>query len=160
MLFGPIGKSFIKDVRKAGRQLFVWTVNDDNLMKWSIQRRVDGVITDDPKRFKEICDNYDDREPPAKVSTWQWLSVPYSYCYHSFRWYRLLVLTSPFRYTIWLCKYFDEIPLLYKVAMLISLADILIGTFWFLFNRRFPETVEKWLKTKDAKRNAMLKMGA
>lgn len=44
--------------------------------------------------------------------------------------------------------------------MLITFADIMIGTFWFLFNRRFPETVEKWLKRKDAKINAMLKMGA
>jgi hypothetical protein len=37
---------------------------------------------------------------------------------------------------------------------------MLIGTFWFMFNRRFPETVEKWLKTKNAKKEATLKMGA
>jgi glycerophosphoryl diester phosphodiesterase len=102
VLFGPIGANFIKDVRKAGRQLFVWTVNDENLMKWSIQRHVDGVITDDPKKFKEVCDNYGDHEPTANPGVYQWLLVPYSYCFHSYRWYRRVALTNPGRYTFWL----------------------------------------------------------
>ena len=101
VLLGPIGTTFIRDIRKAGRQLFVWTVNDENLMKWSIQRRVDGVITDDPKKFKDICDNYGDHEPLANPSLWQWLSVPYSYCFHSYRWYRRVLLTNSGRYTFW-----------------------------------------------------------
>jgi hypothetical protein len=102
VLLGPIGANFIKDVRKAGRQLFVWTVNDENLMKWSIQRYVDGVITDDPKKFKEVCDNYDGHEPTANPGVYQLLLVPYSYCFHSYRWYRRVVLTNPGRYTFWL----------------------------------------------------------
>jgi hypothetical protein len=36
----------------------------------------------------------------------------------------------------------------------------MISTFWFMFTRRFPETVEKWLKTKEAKKHATLKLGA
>ena len=73
VLLGPIGANFIKDVKDAGRQIFTWTVNDDNMMRWSIQKEVDGVITDDPRRFKEICDNWTDNEPVARPSVAQWL---------------------------------------------------------------------------------------
>lgn len=34
----------------------MWTVNERVWMKWSIRKEVDGVITDDPKLFLEICD--------------------------------------------------------------------------------------------------------
>lgn len=56
----------------ADRQLFLWTVNEDNMMKWSIQKEVDGVITDDPKKFNEICDDWDDNEPAVRISWAQW----------------------------------------------------------------------------------------
>ena len=73
VLLGPIGSNFIKEVKDAGRQIFTWTVNEDNMMKWSIQQELDGVITDDPRRFKEICDNWTDNEPRARPSVMQWL---------------------------------------------------------------------------------------
>lgn len=80
-LLGPIGARFIRDVKKAKRPLYVWTVNDVNLMKWSIQKDVDGVITDDPKTFKEICDGWDDNlEPIAKVTWSQLLYTFWIYC--------------------------------------------------------------------------------
>lgn len=90
-LFGPIGARFIRDVKKAKRPLFVWTVNEVNLMKWSIQKHVDGVITDDPKTFKQICDNWDDsKEPVAKVSWSQWL-------YTFWIWLIVTIFSIPFR---------------------------------------------------------------
>lgn len=134
VLLGPIGAKFMRDVRKAGRQLFVWTVNDENLMKWSIQRRVDGVITDDPKKFKDICDSYGDHEPAANPSLWQWL------------------------YTFWLVS--PPGPQSSFSLLTYPRLYIMIGTFYFRFTRRFPETVEKWLKTKEAKKQATLKLGA
>jgi glycerophosphoryl diester phosphodiesterase len=73
VLLGPIGSRFIRDVKKAERQLYVWTVNEKNLMKWSIQKEVDGVITDDPKKFREICDDWTDNEATIDVSFPQWL---------------------------------------------------------------------------------------
>ena len=74
VLFGPIGKRFIRDVKKAKRPLFVWTVNEENLMKWCIQKGVDGVITDDPKLFNKVCDDWDDElEPLARPTLGQWL---------------------------------------------------------------------------------------
>ena len=81
VLLGPIGTSFIRDVKKAGRPIFDWTVNDVNLMKWSIQKQMDGVITDDPKLFNEICDNWQfEEEKIARVNLVQlaytlWLYV-------------------------------------------------------------------------------------
>ena len=81
-LVGPFGARFIRDVRAAKRPLFTWTVNDANLMKWCIQKRMDGVITDDPKLFNEICRNWDDREPPARLTikqclytVWLWILI-------------------------------------------------------------------------------------
>ncbi|KAK0643052.1 PLC-like phosphodiesterase [Cercophora newfieldiana] len=57
-LVGPIGRRFIKSVRKSGRSLFLWTVNDEEWMEWSIRKESDGVITDDPKLFLEVCKRY------------------------------------------------------------------------------------------------------
>ena len=73
VLVGPIGTRFIRDVRRARRPLFVWTVNENNMMKWSIQKEVDGVITDDPKKFHDLCDQWTADEPLAKVTWAKWL---------------------------------------------------------------------------------------
>ena len=57
-LVGPAGGQFIKAIRRAERKLYVWTVNEEIWMRWSIKKGVDGVITDDPKKFRELCDRY------------------------------------------------------------------------------------------------------
>ncbi|RVX68045.1 hypothetical protein B0A52_08456 [Exophiala mesophila] len=80
VMFGPLGARFLRDVQRAHRPLYLWTVNDVNLMKWSIQKHVDGVITDDPKTFKKICEEWDDeKEPPAKLSWSQLLYTCWLY---------------------------------------------------------------------------------
>ena len=58
MLVGPCGAYFMKAIRRAKRNLYVWTVNEEQWMEWSIRKQVDGVITDDPKLFLEVCDRY------------------------------------------------------------------------------------------------------
>jgi glycerophosphoryl diester phosphodiesterase len=73
VLLGPIGSRFIRDVKDAGRQLFVWTVNERNLMKWSIQKEVDGVITDDVQKFRDLCDDWREDEETIRVGFAQWL---------------------------------------------------------------------------------------
>ncbi len=70
MMIGPGGGKFMKDVQKAGRSLFLWTVNDDNSMKWSISKQVDGVITDDPKRYLELCRSYDGEGVAISLKGW------------------------------------------------------------------------------------------
>lgn len=56
---GPWGGQFLRDAKAAGRPVFGWTVNEDNMMRWSIKHELDGVITDDPKRFLEVCDEWE-----------------------------------------------------------------------------------------------------
>lgn len=45
IMVGPCGSSFLRDLRKANRSIFLWTVNEEKAMKWSIRKGVDGVIT-------------------------------------------------------------------------------------------------------------------
>lgn len=54
-LVGPLGKAFIKKVKSDDRRLFVWTVNEEEWMEWSIRAGVDGVITDEPEAYLEVC---------------------------------------------------------------------------------------------------------
>ncbi|KAK8115162.1 hypothetical protein PG999_007231 [Apiospora kogelbergensis] len=61
-LVGPHGTRFLQAARDAGRSVFVWTVNDDDWMRWSIRKGVDGVITDNPERFLQICRDWPDDE--------------------------------------------------------------------------------------------------
>ncbi|KAH8811688.1 putative glycerophosphoryl diester phosphodiesterase [Xylogone sp. PMI_703] len=58
IMVGPFGNSLLKDIRKDNRALFLWTVNEEEWMKWSIRKQVDGVITDDPKKYLEVCESY------------------------------------------------------------------------------------------------------
>ncbi|KAH0541598.1 hypothetical protein FGG08_003946 [Glutinoglossum americanum] len=55
VMVGPLGHRFLCDAHAAGRSVFVWTVNDVGTMRWSIRRGVDGVLTDDPKKFLDVC---------------------------------------------------------------------------------------------------------
>ncbi|KAK1754490.1 glycerophosphoryl diester phosphodiesterase [Echria macrotheca] len=55
-LVGPLGSSFLRAVRKdPERRIWVWTVNDRVWMDWAIRKGVDGVITDDPALFLDVC---------------------------------------------------------------------------------------------------------
>lgn len=59
-LMGPGGRSFLRDAKAASRPVMVWTVNSKPMMRWSIRHEMDGVITDDPKKFLDVCDGYDE----------------------------------------------------------------------------------------------------
>lgn len=58
-LLGPGGGTFMRAARQAGRHLFVWTVNQEIWMEWCIRKGVDGVITDDPKLYREVCERWE-----------------------------------------------------------------------------------------------------
>ncbi|ODH45779.1 hypothetical protein GX48_08144 [Paracoccidioides brasiliensis] len=55
-LMGPGGAKFLADVKHSQRQIFVWTVNEESLMRWSVRNEVDGVITDNPELSRKISD--------------------------------------------------------------------------------------------------------
>jgi phosphatidylglycerol phospholipase C len=57
-LVGPFGSSFMRRARKEGRLVWAWTVDDEDWMEWCIKKGLDGVITDDPKRYLEMCERW------------------------------------------------------------------------------------------------------
>ncbi|TPX26836.1 hypothetical protein DIZ76_012299 [Coccidioides immitis] len=60
VLMGCGGRRFLADAKRAGKAVFVWTVNKEVLMRWSVRRRVDGVITDKLALFGEIVREWED----------------------------------------------------------------------------------------------------
>ncbi|KAG0652859.1 Phosphatidylglycerol phospholipase C [Hyphodiscus hymeniophilus] len=58
IMAGPGGNGLLRDAQAAKRDVLLWTINDANWMKWAIEKGVDGVITDDPKKYLEVCKNY------------------------------------------------------------------------------------------------------
>ncbi|KAI4114544.1 MAG: hypothetical protein LQ345_004696 [Seirophora villosa] len=74
-LCGPGGSRFIRDVRAAGRPIFHWTVNEADFMRWSIKHEADGVITDDPKRFLEVCDQWEEGTRGFHFDRTQWFAI-------------------------------------------------------------------------------------
>ena len=72
-LMGPRGTSYIRNVKAKNRPLYVWTVNEDYFMRWSIDRQVDGVITDDPKKFIEVCERWEKGDRALGKMTWEQL---------------------------------------------------------------------------------------
>ncbi|KAJ5769761.1 uncharacterized protein N7511_001812 [Penicillium nucicola] len=54
-LMGPLGRGFLEEAQAARRRVYVWTVNAPNLMRWCIRHKIDGVISDEPGRFRQVC---------------------------------------------------------------------------------------------------------
>ena len=59
VLMGPLGRGFLEEARAAHRHVYLWTVNSPNLMRWAIRHGVDGVITDEPAQFKQVCEEWE-----------------------------------------------------------------------------------------------------
>ncbi|TKX23490.1 phosphatidylglycerol phospholipase C [Elsinoe australis] len=68
MLQAPGGTKFIRECQAAERPVFAWTVNTEDKMDWCIRRKLDGVITDDPKLFLQVCDDFDESRPEKSMS--------------------------------------------------------------------------------------------
>ena len=78
IMIGPFGSAFLRDVKKAKRSIFLWTVNDEEWMKWSICKEVDGVITDDPKKYLEVCKRYHGERVHVPLKLWGtviWMNI-------------------------------------------------------------------------------------
>ncbi|KAJ6124542.1 hypothetical protein N7471_011859 [Penicillium samsonianum] len=59
ILMGPLGRGFLDEARAARRRVYVWTVNAPNLMRWCIRHEIDGVISDEPGRFRQVCEGWE-----------------------------------------------------------------------------------------------------
>jgi phosphatidylglycerol phospholipase C len=69
VLVGPLGHYFLKAARKAGRKISVWTVNKEVWMEWSIRHEVDAVVTDNPKKFLEVCDRWEKEDQRVRAES-------------------------------------------------------------------------------------------
>jgi len=67
IMIGPFGNKFLRDCKAAKRAMYLWTVNEVEWMKWSIQKEVDGVITDNPKLFLSVCKEFDHQAPMYRL---------------------------------------------------------------------------------------------
>ena len=45
------------------------------MMRWSINRGMDGVITDDPKKFLEVCDDWEKGKREIHKTRAQWIGI-------------------------------------------------------------------------------------
>lgn len=54
-LYGLGGRCFVRECQALARPLYAWTVNEPSWMRWAIDAGLDGVITDDPKRYLDVC---------------------------------------------------------------------------------------------------------
>lgn len=59
ILMGPLGRGFLEEARAARRRVYVWTANAPNLMRWCIRHDIDGVITDEPGRLRQVCADWE-----------------------------------------------------------------------------------------------------
>jgi hypothetical protein len=70
VLMGPLGSSFLKAARRHDRTVFAWTVNEKKKMRWCVRKGLDGVVTDDPKAFLEVCEEFEKGE--VGPERWGW----------------------------------------------------------------------------------------
>ncbi|MCJ1254660.1 hypothetical protein MMC24_002475 [Lignoscripta atroalba] len=75
ILMGPLGARFLRDARSLNRPVFAWTVNEEAMMRWSIRAAVDGVITDDPKKFREVSREWEQGKREVIIGVRAWLYV-------------------------------------------------------------------------------------
>ncbi|KAM5382042.1 hypothetical protein ACJZ2D_002644 [Fusarium nematophilum] len=83
-LVGPPGRFFLRELQRTDKLLLTWTVNEPRWMEWCIRQNlghprrparrpreeggggglasalIDGVITDDPRLYLEVCERYED----------------------------------------------------------------------------------------------------
>ncbi len=52
--FSAVNKEFVANARKAGKQIHVWTVNDEQKMRDLLALGVDGIITNYPDRLRKV----------------------------------------------------------------------------------------------------------
>ncbi|KAG9839335.1 PLC-like phosphodiesterase, partial [Aureobasidium melanogenum] len=75
ILMAPGGSSFLRDAKRNKKPVLAWTVNEVSKMKWCIGKQLDGVITDDPKLFLDVCRKYDASTETTALSWRTWLDV-------------------------------------------------------------------------------------
>ncbi|KAF8476096.1 PLC-like phosphodiesterase [Kalaharituber pfeilii] len=71
VLANRCGLKFVEDARKAGREVYSWTINDESLMKWSIHHQLAGVCVDDVGEYFRVCREYKSGENSKHFWGWK-----------------------------------------------------------------------------------------
>ena len=64
-LIGPFGRMLIRKAKSQKQRIYSWTVNDEKTMDWCIRHELDGVITDNPAKFLDVCERFKEHEKPS-----------------------------------------------------------------------------------------------
>lgn len=75
VLMGPLGRGFLEEARAAKRPVYLWTVNEANMMNWSLRKKVDGVVTDNPVMFREMSESWTGEGPAERIRLRQKLEM-------------------------------------------------------------------------------------
>jgi glycerophosphoryl diester phosphodiesterase len=75
-LLGPLGSSFITSAQESDRPVYAWTVNDEKKMQWGISKGLDGIVTDDPKKFLEVRKRWEvDGPKEVRFTLGEWIKI-------------------------------------------------------------------------------------
>ncbi len=58
--YSLVTERIVRDLKKAGKKTFVWTLNDQKMARQVYAYGIDGVITDDPAAIRDSFDSYED----------------------------------------------------------------------------------------------------
>ena len=94
VLMGPIGSSFIKKCKKYGHPVFAWTANEESIMRWCIRKELDGVVTNDPAKYLEVCEEFEHPEKTIGDERLTWKELAFvlknyllvTFCVWAFMW--------------------------------------------------------------------------
>ncbi|KAI1177205.1 PLC-like phosphodiesterase [Nemania sp. FL0916] len=67
-LASPSGGRFLRDMEALGIPVYVWTVDEESWMEWSIRKQLTGVITDEVALFKEVCKRVGNGDHPMQTT--------------------------------------------------------------------------------------------
>ncbi|KAI1270915.1 PLC-like phosphodiesterase [Xylaria sp. FL0933] len=63
------GQRFLQDMKQLGIPVYVWTVNEESRMEWSIRKGLSGIITDEVTLFREVCDRMSSVDTQTSVTS-------------------------------------------------------------------------------------------
>jgi len=69
VLLAPSGRRFLRTAHDADRAVYAWTVNDIVGFEWCISHGLDGIISDDPKKYLDYLQT---RETDPQRGTFAW----------------------------------------------------------------------------------------
>ncbi len=71
-----VTRSLLRRLRRRGKQLYVWTVNDPEEMILYLSMGIDAILTDDPARLHDLRDQYEDLSRAERIllTCRQWLA--------------------------------------------------------------------------------------